>query len=210
VTVLNVHEDGPMAKTFTCHVLWYATKACQASTRLPPLTLLKHNDPVQLEDFYDFLVADAYKHSAYRIFDFSPQVAAIAVRHYQEDVFGLTAADLPMECPSRPALQRLLQLSLSRERDLLPHFAVARRDEHTRTFWEQTNDHPQRLCNVSWKLIMRNSRWRMYIRELPHGVPRELLPHDVTHSNNEAPKAIVHNGKYKGRITVKRIQHHQH
>jgi hypothetical protein len=213
VTILNVHDDdeGPLAKAFACHVLWHAPTACKAAARLPPPTLLKRQDPVQLEDFYDFLAGEAYKHSAYRIHDFTKQVAAIAIRHYQEDVFGLPAADLPMDCPSRPAMQRLLQLSLSREREISPHFAAARRDEHTRTFWETFANHaPQRLCTVSWKLLMRDSRWRMYLRELPHGVPKELLPHDVTHHNNEAPKAMIHNGVYKGRIIVKRVQHNQH
>lgn len=204
VTVFNTHQDHRLAKAFACDILWSAKKTCQAASALPPTRQLLHTDPVQLSDFYEFMVADAYKHTAYRIHEFSTQVAAIAMKYHQEEVLGLVASDLPMECPSKHALQQLLDISLSRERDILPH--SAQEQEHQQSFWEMAND-PQRLCKVSWKLIMRQSKWRLYIRQLPHKVPKELLPHDATHHHNEAPKANIKHGKFKGRITIKRMLH---
>lgn len=194
VTMLNVHLDKTVGTTFVCDILYSARRACRASPvprgstaeRAYELKKLR-DEPIQVHDFYDFLVKYAAEHNMYRSNRIPRQSALAAVRVFQEETHSMTVADFPVKRLPDAELLKLLQVSLKHERNLLPVFFHSHdgEDEHRRKFWE-TSKTSKMLYALDVKKVLRDRKVRDFFRALPVVEPEVLTTVPKNKPNEDA------------------------
>lgn len=215
VTLLNVNDDSRnIGSNFVCDILYSSATACTASTtrRLDaPMTpkearerlkLIKimRNTPVQIHDFYDFVVAYAKEKALYPTDIVSKQEALLAIRYYQEEVLNRTIATMPLKCPKKKVYQQFLDVSLKHEQNLLPHYARSHDgdEEHRRKFWELTSTYTM-LCMIDVTTVLRDRPFLKLLRELPNGLSYE---NDKKQESKKIPITTAHEKPKKIPITA--------
>jgi hypothetical protein len=220
ITLLNSHK-GPLVTTLACDILLNATSSCKAAKSLPKkskkATVSKTQlsaRPIQELDFYDILADQARKSQAYYVKKVSRHTARIGIRYLFEEVLRLPKSAMKLKCPDRRALSHFLHVSLQYERALVPH-AQINESQFRSDFWQLVQqDAPQVLCLIDYRSTMHDRKVRQFIRDLPHGIPKEWLPsyhHEEQLVNGTNPlgptKLITINSHTKARVTIMRQKH---
>jgi hypothetical protein len=220
VTLLNSHK-GPLVTTLMCELLTNATSSCKAAKSLTKNKSVATSSntqmsarPIQELDFYDILADQARKSQAYYVKKVSRQTARIGIRYLFEEALRVPKKAMKLKCPDRRALSHFLYVSLQYERKLVPA-AEINEPQFRSDYWQLAQqDFPLVLCHLDHRSTMHERKVRQFVRELPHGIPKEWLPsyhheeHWVDGSNPLGPtKLITINSHTKARVTIMRQKH---
>lgn len=185
ISILNVHVEKSLGTLLVCDILYTAIHACRVSSkRTAALSRIeadghgkRHYEPVQANDFYEIMAGYCAEHELYPTKEVSVQEAAISFRYYHEQVLHKTLAEMVVKCPTPEELQKLLDISIQHERNLLPAFADTHdgETEHRRMFLDAPETH-QFLCQIDVKKVINDRAMRDFARALPSGVPDSLFP----------------------------------
>jgi hypothetical protein len=182
IDIVNFHsprggDDDPngLFRHFICDVVPNATHTCQDVSLSDGGDV--HANARELDTtIYDHIVCEAKQRfptnttttidgdSGTTTTITSTQASAIlsstrrgAVKTLQEYHQGLGRSwiDLPLKCPTAMELEGLLNISLAKEKDLLPDFFRDREDEHRSSFWRVANE-KKAFCSVDLESLFRN------------------------------------------------------
>jgi hypothetical protein len=171
--VINLHDLGvgqDIITNFACTVLQgSAPYTCQhARSR----DTEKRENVLEVDSSaYNMIVFEAAKQGLFNkkhtgLSNRTRSQAASSLRRYHQNDLGLPWTDLPLKCPSRKKLEWLLNVSLDKERAVVPDFFHEQEAEHCASFWKLANG-KKSFCSVDMAALFRNkSTWQQLLDSL--------------------------------------------
>ena len=171
IHIVNFHSPGGtddpsrLFEHFICDIVPHANETCNRARQLPQsLHVNVRNVDTTI---YDQIVCDA-KMLLSNLSGLPPHrnVASRTLQEYHQVELGRSWTDLPLNCPSKLELQRLLNVSLEKERLLVPDFFHDHMEGHMSNFW-MTAYEKKAYCSVDTTTLFRNkTSWHEVLNSL--------------------------------------------
>jgi len=158
VRILNLHASSSLMTTLYCDVIRNSPNTCRKLQENATTNKIMENVQSVMTTVYNDIVFEASRAGLLQSEemrekirqDFTMEVAK------EGDSMGLQMLDLPLLCPRRSDLNRLLRKSLNLERLVI---GSDREDEHQRDFWRLANE-KKAFCGVDTaRLLSGKTSW---------------------------------------------------
>lgn len=175
VSVINIHDEQKHITTsFYCDNVPKANHTCKYSLERP-IQSRQNTNPVA-RTHYNNIVYDAAKRKlpGLDVLNQTRLQAVDALAKYHEQTLGLSLNDLPLICPKRKLLHKVLNKSLKFEKLIMPQLYASPKGEaeHRRSFWYMA-DEKKEFCEVNTKILLENKEsWHEVLDSMKQGNSR--------------------------------------
>jgi hypothetical protein len=191
IRVANMHDPQGLVTNFICDVLPHATHTCQASMAKQQQGAKVSNPAQDVNMFYyDVLALRAAKAGFVNTTRYTRREVVLKLLEYhtgtstdtsttaknESDMLNSnqtnqttssstsTWRDFPVVCPSKPELQDFLDVSLEKERAVLPELAAGYQEEHAKKFWKDYENH--KFCWLDYAAALKQPEWKEFFQNL--------------------------------------------
>lgn len=164
VTLIDMNTEQLVAR-IVCRVLPGAIEACKALGDTERISLSKNLNPSR-SLYYDFIATEACRRGLFDGKLISRENARNALIKRQEDDLGLSANDLPLDCPNEKMMQSIFNASLDHERRLWRHDWDEEKELLHRSGFEIAVYAKKKLCTVNVTRVLQDQGWQEFFQEL--------------------------------------------
>jgi hypothetical protein len=159
VRIMNIHlENINVTSNFLCEILPNAPNTCQAS--LNQTKQQSSNPSISMD--YQLIAVDAYDRGLLDPSKFNrTQVVRKLEQHHKKK---LESRPLPLECMDQVSLEAFLAESMRLERELVPDFYAAHKEQHRKNFWDAAGKN--KFCSVNTTAVLIDPGWLEFFAQL--------------------------------------------
>lgn len=172
VKILNFHDapGGDLVQKFVCDILSDAPHTCAYTKSQNPKI---SNARVSTTAAYNNIAFEATKRNLLDGVNSSTPLHTVVkeMEEYFQGKLNLTYRHLPLQCPPRSGLERLLKISLAKEEAILPDFYKSPngKQAHIESFWQAANDRKE-FCTVDVESVLGNrTSWEEVLKVMASG-----------------------------------------
>jgi hypothetical protein len=163
IRVVNMNDKKSLPSTFVCDVLPHANHTCQAVINLEKQSQVERIFNAGKTPYYEvlaLLAADMKWMNKSRI---SRHQFVLNIQEHNENTLNQTWRDFEVVCPPRVDMEAFLDLSLSKERAILPAFAKDHEEEHRAKFWQAVQK--KKFCWIDALRVLQEEPWREFLSQ---------------------------------------------
>jgi hypothetical protein len=160
ISIVNFHA-GDIVSNFMCQVL-NATNTCVESQQ-QTYEYTNHSKVNKRVDMsYDMLAIAAAEAGLINL-PLSRVGVTQAIREYHQQ--HLNSTPWILNCPDKDKLKPILRRSMQLEKEIVPEFYAASKEEHATSFWKLA-EQDKFFCSVDTTAMLKNPKWRLFFQNL--------------------------------------------
>ena len=167
VKILNYHSPGHITEKFLCDMLPDAPHSCAYAKSRPESKISSANARDSVTGAYSTLATIAFQKGILDKSEKRSRIVKDMTKYFQGEL-NLPFRHLPLRCPPRAELEKLLNISLTFEKKLMPEWYLLPDGEqsHRDSFW-RTADERKEFCSVNSTAVFHNkSTWEEVLEYL--------------------------------------------
>jgi hypothetical protein len=163
IRIVNLNDEKSLPSTFVCDVLPHAKHTCQAVMDLEKQSQVERISNAGKTPYYEVLAMLAADMNWMNTSRISRHDFVLTMQEHNENTLNQTWRDFEVVCPSRAEMEAFLNISLAKERAVLPAFAKDHEEELRAKFWQAVE--LKKFCWIDALRVLQKEPWRDFLSQ---------------------------------------------